>query len=320
MRDTALISRRRLIGGLAQTAALTALPLAALAQTFPLVRAAATANDSYAEGYYAQDLGYFTKSGLQVELQTFASGAAVSVAVAGGAADIGVSNPLNLATAISHGAPFTLIAGGGMYSSKTPTTELVVAKSSPLSSAKDLEGKTIAVSALKDITQASVSVWLGQNSADPAKVKFVEMPFSEMGPAVSRGTVDAAVLVEPSLTLSKENAYIRVFAHVFDVIAPQFLIGSWFTTTAYAQNNPEVVRRFRNVIYEAGRWANANRSGSAAVLSKYSKIRVETILAMTRVVYPESLTPQIVQPQLDIAYASHILDKPMSAASIIHRP
>jgi NitT/TauT family transport system substrate-binding protein len=185
VRHPDLISRRRLIGGVAQTLALFALPRAVLAQTFPLVRAAATANDSYAEGYYAQDLGYFTKSGLQVDLQTFASGAEVSVAVAGGAADIGVSNPLNLAMAISHGAPFTLIAGGGMYSSKTPTTELVVAKSSPLSSAKDLEGKTVAVSALKDITQASVSVWLTQNGADPTKVKFVEMTFSEMGPAVS---------------------------------------------------------------------------------------------------------------------------------------
>jgi NitT/TauT family transport system substrate-binding protein len=301
-------------------AVVLALPTYGRTQTAPTLRVAATANDSYAEGYYAQELGFFKKAGLDVALQTFVNGAAVSTAVAAGAADIGISNPLQLAGAISRGAPFTLIAGGGMYSSKTPTTDLCVSVSSPLRTAKDLDGKTIAVSALKDITQAAVVVWLSQNGGDPSKVSFVEMPFAEMGPAVARGTVDAAVLVEPSLTLSKQNGLVRVFAHVFDVIAPQFLIGSWFTTTSFAQSHPAVVKQFQNVVYEAGRWANANHARSAAVLSKYSKINLSTVMAMTRVTYPLSLNPQIVQPQLDIAYKTHILEKPVSAADIIFRP
>src|SRR5258708_36974156 len=76
------------------------------------LRVGATANDTYAEAYYAADMGFFTKAGLAVELTTFPNGAAISAGIAAGALDIGVSNPVQLANAIVHGVPFVFIAGG----------------------------------------------------------------------------------------------------------------------------------------------------------------------------------------------------------------
>ena len=114
-----------------------ALPLApALAQTTPpVLRVGATANDTYAQAYYADELGLFSKAGLNVSISTFVNGAAVSEAIVGGALDVGVSNPVQIANAVVHGIPFVYFAGGGLYSTNAPTTQLAVSASSAIKSA-----------------------------------------------------------------------------------------------------------------------------------------------------------------------------------------
>jgi len=292
-------------------------PRRILAQARTPVRVATDPYDSFSEAYYAQDLGLFPKAGLDVTVLTFVNGAAISDAVAGGAADIGISNPVNLANAIAHGVPFTLIAGGGMYSTNSPTTILAVAKGSPLRDATDLDGKTIASSGLKNTDEAAMHAWLVARRAENARVRFVEMPFSVMGAALARGTVDAAVIAEPSLQNALDQDQIRTFGKPFDAVAPQFLIGAWFTTTAFLQARPQLVRDFVATIYAAGRWANANHLGSADILAKYSKLSPETTRRMNRVVYSDSVRPGLIQPLLDLAMKYGIVDRAVAATDMI---
>lgn len=301
----------------AQGLGLSMLPVRALAQTAaPAIRVAEIAIDLYAEAYYAQELGLFQKAGIAVEISTFANGGTASTAVAGGAADVGVSNPVAIASAVTHGVPLTVLAGAGLYSTNAASTALCVAKTSPLRTAKDVEGKTIALSALGDQAQIGVEDWLQQNGADPAKVKFVEVPFPEMGNALQQGRIDVAMIPEPALTIAEKTTS-RLFAKPFDAIAPQFLIGVWFTTAAWAQKNPDLAKRFVGAIYEAGRWANGHHDGSAAILAKYSKIDPATLREMTRALYATSLTPQMIQPPLDAAAKYGLLSRPVSAGELI---
>lgn len=289
----------------------------ATTQTLPALKVGATANDTFAEAYYAQDMGFFKKAGLNVELSTFTNGASVANAVASGAVDIGISNPVGLAGALTHGIPFTIVAGGGMYSTKEPTTVLCVAANSAIRSAKDLEGKTVAVSALKDLTQLGALAWLTKNGADVSKITWVELPFAEMGPAVERGTVAGAVISEPSLSAAKSKGLVRVLGKAFDAISPQFLIGAWFTTTSFAQKNPDLIKRFVSAIYETARWANAHQDQSGEILAKYSKITPEAVHAMARSTYAVSLTPAILQPPLDLAFKNSVIVRAVGANELI---
>lgn len=289
----------------------------ATTQTLPALKVGATANDTFAEAYYAQDMGFFKKAGLNVELSTFTNGASVANAVASGAVDIGISNPVGLAGALTHGIPFTIVAGGGMYSTKEPTTVLCVAANSAIRSAKDLEGKTVAVSALKDLTQLGALAWLAKNGADVSKITWVELPFAEMGPAVERGTVAGAVISEPSLSAAKSKGLVRVLGKAFDAISPQFLIGAWFTTTSFAQKNPDLIKRFVSAIYETARWANAHQDQSGEILAKYSKITPEAVHAMARSTYAVSLTPAILQPPLDLAFKNSVIVRAVGANELI---
>lgn len=292
------------------------LPRSALAQSAPL-RVGTDPFDSYAEPYYAQDLGLFQKAGLNVEITTLSNGAAITNGVASGALDIGISNPVQLANAILHGIPLALIAGAGMYSSKAPTTVLCVAKSSLLQSAKDLNGKTVAVTALKDILAATVTAWLSEQGADPRTIRFIELPFPQMGPALERGTVDAAAIAEPALEAALERDEVRIFAKPFDAVAPLFYIGTFFSTTSFVKSNPAAIKQFVEVIYDTARWANQNPQASSDILIKYAKLPASVARKMTRVVYGENLSAARLQPLLDLSYKYGIVSKPMTVAQMI---
>lgn len=281
-----------------------------------VVRVAATANDTYAQAYYAQDLGYFKKAGLDVQLTTFTNGASVAQAVASGAVDIGISNVVQIATAVSKGIPFQYFAGGGLYSSEAPTSALLVGSASTVKLAKDFDGKTIAVSTLKDLSYLATRSWLADNGADLTKITFIEVPFSAMGASLQRGTVAGAVISEPFFTFAKE-AGAHVFAPTYDAIAKHFLISGWFATADYLKNNAEAAKRFTLAIHEAGRWANTHHAESAAILVKYAKLTPEVAARMTRCQYAERLSVAQLQPTIDLSVRYKLLDRPLAAADII---
>jgi NitT/TauT family transport system substrate-binding protein len=293
---------------------------AASAQTspaqLPSLRIGATANDTYAEAYYAQDMGFFTKAGLAVELTTFPNGAAISAGVASGALDIGVSNPVQLANAVAHNIPLAFIAGGALNSSAAPTALMCVAANSTIKEPKDLAGKTIAISALKDSTYLAASLWAAKNGLD-GQVKLIELPFSEMGPALARGTVQAAVISEPSATRAIIANEARVFTKIFDSIANSFLISGWFTTTDWASKNAPLAKRFASVMYDTARWANAHHDQSGAILQKYAKLDPETTKRMPRCTYTTSLDVSQIDPLLTLSAQAKLTDRRVFASELI---
>lgn len=309
------ISRSLFLTWLPMMYAATALP--ARSQGTASLRVGATANDTYAEAYYAQEMGFFTRAGLTVEITTFTNGAAVSTGVASGALDIGISNPVQLGNAVAHGIPFVYFAGGGLYSTAAPTTVLCVAKDSPIRNPKDFENQTIAVSALKDVTDLARLAYLEKNGVNAASVKTIELPFAEMGPSLARGAVAGAVISEPSLTAALGAGQVRVFTKVYDAIAPRFLISGWFTTKDWYAKNTALAKRYASVMYETARWANANHEQSGQILAKYSKISPETARQMTRSTYADTLRPQLIDPLLQLAMKAKITDRLVTASEMI---
>lgn len=311
-------SRRTFLHSAGLGVAALGLPVAAPAQSLPTVKVAGLSIDLYAEGYYAQELGLFKKAGLNVDLQTFTNGGTATQAVTAGACDLGVANTVSVANVTLRGLPLSIVAGGGLYSSSAASTALCVAAASPLHTAKDVEGKTIALAALGDQAQAGIEAWLEKGGADSAKVKFVEVFFAEMGAALQQGRVDVAMIPEPALTIATTTGGpARLFAKPFDAIAPLFLIGVWFGRSEWIKKNPDLAKRFASAIYESAKWANVHHEESATILAGVSKIDPSTVRRMTRAVYAETLTPQMLQPPLDTAYKYKLMTKPVKADDLI---
>jgi NitT/TauT family transport system substrate-binding protein len=237
-----------------------------------------------------------------------------STAVQGGTYDIGQTSVAAIAIAHEHDIPFVMIAPGAAYSSKTPTSELLVSSTSTIHTAADLVGKTIAVVGLKGLTQLAVQAWLEQNHVPSSSVKFTELTFTEMPQALATGRIDAAFVAEPALDRARQ-AGARIIGHPYDAVASDFLVGAWFVTRDYAAAHPDITRRFAAVMAEASRWANAHRDASAQILAKYTKLTASP--TMVRVSYPDRLTAADVQPSIDLYVRFGLLDKVFPARDLI---
>jgi NitT/TauT family transport system substrate-binding protein len=290
-----LVSRIALV-----VALLVALPLRAQAQTLTPVHVMVLPIDSAAEVYYAADMGFFTKQGLNVDFQPGANGGAIAAAVSTDAVDIGYSDLVTLAKGYLKGIPFVAIAPAAIWTSDAPVAGLVVESNSPIKSAKDLAGKVIAVPGLGSLAEYSPRAWIDQNGGDASTAKYIEMPYAAMPAALAAGRIDVAYISEPFLAVVKKD--VRVLGYSHNAIAKHFLQSAWFTTPQWAKDHADAVRRFAAAMRETAAWANqkANRARSAEILAKYTKIEPATVAAMERARFGDTLAASAIQPAIDV--------------------
>lgn len=293
------------------------------AQSPPLttIRIETPGQDSNALAYYALDMGFFRKHGIDAHIEAIrkGSGAAIAAAVTGKSADIGEGDIIAVAGARSHGIPLALLAPSYLYRSDAPVTALIVAKSSSIHSAKDLDGKTIGAPSLEGPAKVATTKWLKDNGADLSTIKFVEIPQVNMGAAVARGTVAAATTNEPSLTPALEDN--RILGYPYDAIGKAVELTAWFATDEWIAKNPAVAQQFNIAMREAAVWANqpANHGRSGAILAGYTGLQPELVAKMRRCSYGEVFDLKMMQPMLDEALAQRSLSTHVDARSLMSR-
>ena len=272
-----------------------------------------------AEIYYAKDLGYFSKAGLDVDIQSMQGSSLIVAAIVGGTLDIGFDTLDVLATQHLKGIPLVIIAPSHDYLSPATlrTQALIVPANSTMQQAKDLNGKTIAVSTLHSLADLGARVWIDQNGGDSTTVKFTEVPFPAIPAALDAGRVDAAWVVEPFITIAKKTN--RVLFYGFDGIAKHFIVGAWVATQQWANDHADLVRRFAAVIHDTAVWANKNPQQSAEILAKYDKIEPAVIAAMARNHYAEQISPALMQPLIDSS-AKYNGFKSFPASELLFKP
>lgn len=255
--------------------------------------------DASSNFFVAQSQGFFTAAGVAVDAQRTTNGAAGAAAVVSGALDVSSMNVASLASALQRNVPLVVVALSEMYSTKTPTTQLLVMKDSPVTGPHDLSGKTVAVNAIGGLADIATHLWLQKNAVDPASVSFVEMPFSVMPDALVTGRVSAVFVAEPGLSAAKRRGA-RVLASAFDAIAPQFLIGACVANRGWATQNADALQRFAAAMHRGSIWANQHHDQTAIISSTFIHEDVAAIRAQTRATFPENESPaQLLQPVFD---------------------
>lgn len=290
----------------------------ATAQT-PLVtiRCASNAADDLTPVLYAQRTGMFAKAGLDVELTRMNSGAAVSAAVLGGSIDVGKSSLVPLIEAHAHGLPLVLVAPGELWLTDEPISGLVVLKNSPISSAKDLDGKNVAVVALKDLTDLGLHAWVDQHGGDSASLHSVELPSASALSALTEGRVDAANLSNPFFNNVVASGKVRVIGRPDDAIARRFLITGWFATADYVQKNRPALERFGQVVRQAAAYTNKHHAETVDLISAFSGMDAAVVAQMTRATVAYGLDARDVQPVIDAAAKYKAIDHSFDAQELL---
>jgi NitT/TauT family transport system substrate-binding protein len=291
---------------------------AASAQGLTAINVAAIPSDISGSAYYAQDGGYFKKAGLDGKFLGLANGPAIASAVLGGSADVGYSNVVSLAIAHTRGLPVTILFPANLHVRDAPTAGLLAVKrTSSIQSAKDLAGKVMAVIGLNNIADIAARDWIDKNGGDSKTVKSVELPFSEMKAALETERVDAAVMDASDPLLGKPADTLRLIASTFDAVALRFAPSVWFSSTAWVAAHPAQAKAFVAAMHDAAAWANGHHNESAAILAKYTLVPAADIQAVRRATYGDRLTPELIQPNIDVAAAYGVIKAAFPAADII---
>jgi NitT/TauT family transport system substrate-binding protein len=223
--------------------------------------------------YLGQKEGFYGKHGLRLTMTLAQGGAAIVPGVVSGQFQFGFSNMTSLMLAQSNDVPVKAIANGVASTGVAGKDfgALVVKKGSALKSAKELEGKKVAVNTLKNINETAVRESVRKAGGDPDKVKFVELAFDQMPAALDKGRIDAAMAVEPALTTMLGQGATQIAWPLVDV-APNLTVAMYFTSTAYATKNPDVVKKFQQATAESLAYADAHPDEVRQIVATYTKV------------------------------------------------
>jgi len=326
--DLEALTRREFLGGAARLGA--AAGAAAVWPWSPRLAEAATKLNvgsmkigDMSPFFLALEKGFFQGMGLDVTPAWFAGGAAIMPALASGSINIGWSNTVSIYQGHLQGFDYRFIANGAI--NKRGTNDVFgvqVAVDSPIRSAKDLEGKTVASNTLRNIIHVSGMAWIDRNGGDSSKAKWVELPFPQMEAAVVNKQIDAFVAVEPFVTVpSKLSKKTRVLGYPLGEIAPRLLIASYFVSEAWLKNpeNEKIARAFVDALNKGIDAHNANPEEAKAVIAKYTAptLKPEHLKEMALPAFEKKLVESDLQPMMDVAFQYKLIERKFAPKEVI---
>ena len=152
----------------------------------------------------AESLGEFKKAGVEVDVVQFKGGSESLKAVVGGSADVAsgyFDHCVNLAAKGQHLQAFVVY-------DRYPGLALVISPkhAAEIKSVKDLANKKVGVSAPGSSTDFFLKYLLSKNGVDPNSVGVIGVGLGASAiAAMEQGQIDAAVMLDPAVTLLKGN-------------------------------------------------------------------------------------------------------------------
>jgi NitT/TauT family transport system substrate-binding protein len=282
-----------------------------------LIRIGAGPDDTSMPLIYAAGAGLFKKAGLNVELQKLAGAAVVAAALAGGALEIGKASALSVVTAHAKGLPFTVIGNIATYSSDSPDFGLIVMADSPIKTAQDLPGKTLAAVSLQDMSSIATQAWLAQQGVDASTLHYAEMPASATLAAMEQGRVVGSTIYEPMLSSAMATGKVRIIGYPYDALGKRVAGGLLIANTSWAADHRDLVNRFLRVMRDAGNYVASHEDDMAPYLAAYIGVDPSTIVKSHHEGRGVVITPADLQPVIDAAAKFHVIAKSFPAAEMI---
>jgi NitT/TauT family transport system substrate-binding protein len=223
--------------------------------------------------YLGIEQGFFEEEGLDVQPAIAQGGAAIIPAVVQGDQEIGFSNIVSLLIGETEDLPVQVISQG-IQATDDPdndTAAVAVAADSDVQDVSDLEGKTIAINTLRNISELTVTAALEGEGVDVSTIDFVEVPLPDMVGQLEAGQIDAAGLVEPFITTGEAAGHRML---IYDRVAtePEMTIATYFTSDEFLESDPEVVDGFVRAMHRSLEYATENPDEARQAIGEYTEI------------------------------------------------
>ena len=293
---------------------------AAQAQTVKLKVGVPVVIDS-APFFAAVDQGYFKADGLDIEVTTSPVSNPLLTQLAAGQLDIAFSNIVTVSQAIENGLDFKVVLPGTLMKEGNDVNPCIVAKDSPIKTAKDMEGKRLASPALNNIIWLYARAWLEKGGADLSKVRIIEVPFAQMLDAVTSGQAEAVCPTEPFFTRAMESGKVRVLGFIYHEVTPNLesvmglARGAWLKDPA----NAAVLERFARAYRRGVAFIEKNKKGPEGVriISAFTKMDPTVVAKIQTPVFPMTVNPKTIEEMSVLMVKHGLLKKPADVKGFI---
>lgn len=227
-----------------------------------LVRVAQSTPAEWVQPVLAQEEGYFGEEGLEVEMTEFPSGRDALQALSGGAVEVAMVTPSNVAPSVMSGEELVVFG----VVSRWGDWRLVARDDRGITGAEDLIGKTIGVPTGTSADQ-SLGVLLESSGLTRGDVEIVNVAPPDITPALENGSVDAVNIWQPNLSVL-EDAVPEHVSIPFEMPS-SFLFA---TTRDFAEEQPDVLRRFMAANRTADTLLNDERERALEIMAEPARI------------------------------------------------
>jgi NitT/TauT family transport system substrate-binding protein len=262
--------------------------------------------------------GFFKEQNLDVEVVNTTGGAAAVPGVVSGDYAFAFGNVVSLIVARSQNLPLKAVAEGNSSTGEDGKDfgGIVVPKDSPITSAAQLPGKSVAVNNQKNIGDTTIRASVRKAGAEPVDIRFTELPFPDMPAAIANKRVDAAWIVEPFFTVAKKQGA-KVIASNFVDAAPDLTVAVYFTTEKVLQEDAELAKRFTAAIEKSLQYAQDHPDEARAVLADYTKIEADVAAEMTLPAWPQEVNKESVQTIADLMLEDGLIKEKFDVSSVL---
>lgn len=221
---------------------------------------------------YGIDQGIFAEHGLDASVQITAGGAAMLPAVATGQIDFGVGNPLSVLVAASQGVDVRIASGYSFSLDTGDDINAVVTRAGDgIETWADLEGQRVSVNAINTQGDLTIKESVEADGGDPESLQFIEIPFPEALAQLDSDNVDAVWIPEPFLSaaVADPEAY-TVVGYPNQNTIPGLPTMVTFTSGTVADDDPELVERWREAITDVLAAATADGEGFGTTIAEFT--------------------------------------------------
>ena len=289
----------------------------AVAQSLTTMRVGMAVTDAVTPVLYGIQSGMFKDAGLDVQVVTGTSGAALAAAVVGGSLEIGTSSLMPLLSGYLRGVQLPIIAGSTIYAAEAPTSEVCVLKSSRFKSLADMNGTTFATQAVRSLDEIGIRGLIDKNHGNSATLKFIETPYTLMVGALERGQVDGTSISQPNLTLALDSGKLRTLGATYGGVGDRLLIAAYFCSQTYLAQNRAAIGRFTVALYRATQYTNTHHAETVSLIADWAHMDPELVKRMTRATNATSLDPRQIQIGIDMAAKYKYIDRSFNAKELL---
>ena len=222
----------------------------------------------YAPLFVALDRGYYKAEGLEVELAEGSGAQTVLKLLASGNERFGYGPAVSAAQAVSQGLPVKVVA---LYQTKAPMG-VISFPDVPLKSPKDLEGKRLAIS-VGETFGDMLGPFTRINNVDLDKIQRIQMDASARSSQFLTRKIDVmSVYLSNELPQLEKRAgvkfnVLRITDYGLNLLGASVIIGN-----AFAEQNPDAVKKLLRATAKGYRDAMADPRQAAKAMAKYMKV------------------------------------------------